>query len=54
VIVLDASAIVDLIVEPRTLTEAIRSRLLADPDIHVPHLVDAEVTDALRRKLLTG
>jgi predicted nucleic acid-binding protein len=54
VIVLDASAIVDLVVEPRAVTHAIRARLQADPDIHVPHLVDAEVTDALRRKLLSG
>ena len=51
---LDASAIVDLVVEPRAVTRAIRARLQADPDIHVPHLVDAEVTDALRRKLLSG
>jgi predicted nucleic acid-binding protein len=54
VIVLDASAVVDLVVEPRSATAAIRSRLRADPDIHVPHLVDAEVTNALRRKLLSG
>jgi len=52
--VLDASAIVDLVVEPRAVTRAIRARLQADPDIHVPHLVDAEVTNALRRKLLSG
>ena len=51
---LDASAIVDLVVEPRAVTRAIRARLQADPDIHVPHLVDAEVTNALRRKLLSG
>jgi predicted nucleic acid-binding protein len=54
VIVLDASAIVELVVEPRAATGAIRSRLRADPDVHVPHLVDAEVTNALRRKLLAG
>jgi predicted nucleic acid-binding protein len=53
-IVLDASAIVELIVEPRAATSALRARLRADPDIHVPHLVDAEVTNALRRKLLAG
>ena len=53
-IVLDASAVVALVAEPRTATAAIRSRLRADPDIHVPHLVDAEVTNALRRKLLSG
>jgi predicted nucleic acid-binding protein len=54
VIVLDASAVVELVVEPRTATGALRTRLQADPDIHVPHLVDAEVTNALRRKLLAG
>jgi predicted nucleic acid-binding protein len=54
VIVLDASAIVELIVEPRAATGALRARLQADPDIHVPHLVDAEVTNALRRQLLAG
>ena len=53
-IVLDASAIVELVVEPRAATGAIRSRLRADPDVHVPHLVDAEVTIALRHKLLAG
>ena len=53
-IVLDASAVVDLVVEPRAAPSAIRSRLRADPDVHVPHLVDAEVTNALRRKLLSG
>jgi predicted nucleic acid-binding protein len=54
VIVLDASAIVELVVEPGAATSAIRSRLRVDPDVHVPHLVDAEVTNALRRKLLAG
>ena len=53
-IVLDASAIVELVVEPRAATSAIRSRLRDDPDIHVPHLADAEVSSALRRKLLAG
>ncbi len=51
---LDASAIVELVVEPGAATSAIRSRLRVDPDVHVPHLVDAEVTNALRRKLLAG
>ena len=53
-IVLDASAVVELVVEPRSVTAALRSRLRTDPDIHVPHLVDAEVTNALGRKLLAG
>jgi predicted nucleic acid-binding protein len=54
VIVLDASAVVELIAEPGAVASVIRSRIRADPDIHVPHLVDAEVTSALRRKLLAG
>jgi predicted nucleic acid-binding protein len=54
VIILDASAIVELVIEPGAVTAALRSRLHADADIHVPHLVDAEVTNALRRKLLAG
>jgi hypothetical protein len=37
-----------------TATGALRARLQADPDIHVPHLVDAEVTNALRHQLLAG
>ena len=51
---LDASAVVELVVEPKAMTAALRSRLRDDPDIHVPHLVDAEVANALRRKLLAG
>jgi predicted nucleic acid-binding protein len=54
VIVLDASALVELVVEPGAATVAIRSRLRADPDLHVPHLADAEVASALRRQLLAG
>lgn len=53
-IILDASAVVELVIEPQAVTGPLRSRLRAGPDIHVPHLVDAEVTDALRRKLLAG
>jgi hypothetical protein len=46
VIVLDASAVVEPVVEPESMTGTLRTRLRADPDIHVPHLVDAEVTGA--------
>jgi predicted nucleic acid-binding protein len=54
VIVLDASAVLELVVEPTTTTHALRRRLRSDPDAHAPHLVDAEVANALRRKLLSG
>ena len=53
-IVLDASAVVELVVEPKTATHALRDRLRSDPDAKSPHLVDAEVANALRRKLLAG
>ena len=53
-IILDASAVVELVVEPATTTRALRGRLRSDPDAQAPHLVDAEVANALRRKLLSG
>jgi predicted nucleic acid-binding protein len=48
VIVVDASAVVDVVVPGRAdpeLTELLRM----DGDLHAPHLVDVEVTQALRR-----
>jgi len=54
VIILDASAVVELVIEPTTTTRALRGRLRSDPDAQAPHLVDAEVANALRRKLLSG
>lgn len=52
-IVVDASAIVDLVSDRRG-AEEFRARLLADDDLHAPHLVDVEVTAALRRLVANG
>jgi len=48
-IVLDASAAVDLLV-PAELGAAVADRVLRGADsLHAPHLIDVEVTSALRR-----
>jgi predicted nucleic acid-binding protein len=52
VIVLDASVMVDLLTMEARETTQIRARLLNEPRVHVPHLVDAEVTHALRALVL--
>jgi predicted nucleic acid-binding protein len=53
-IVLDASAFVCILLNsPPAKAHALGARLLAE-DIHVPHLVDIEVTHTLRRHVLTG
>lgn len=52
-IVVDASAVIDVLVPERadpTLTE----RLRGDGNLHAPHLVDVEVTHALRRLVASG
>ena len=51
-IVLDASVMVDLLTMEAPETAHIRARLLSEPRVHVPHLVDAEVTNALRGLVL--
>ena len=51
-IVLDASVMVDLLTLEARDTAHIRARLLSEPRVHVPHLVDAEVTNALRGLVL--
>jgi predicted nucleic acid-binding protein len=53
-IVLDASAVVDLLVEPAAQTGELRARLRTASLVHAPHLMDAEVTNALRRQVLHG
>jgi len=54
VIVLDASAIVELLLSTR-LGRAVAERI-SDPalGLHVPHLADVEVTQALRRLVRAG
>jgi predicted nucleic acid-binding protein len=53
VIVVDASAIVDLIL-PATPDPVLRDRLLSDGNLHAPHVVDVEVVSALRRSVRHG
>ena len=51
-IVLDASVVVDLLTKENPQTGHIRTRLAGELEIHVPHLVDAEVTNAFRGLVL--
>jgi predicted nucleic acid-binding protein len=51
VIVVDASAIVDLVAHRRV--DALPDRLRGSGGLHAPHLVDVEVTHALRRLVAT-
>jgi len=52
--VLDASALVELVLN--TAAGAVIARCIADPGLglHIPHLADVEVTQALRRYLREG
>jgi predicted nucleic acid-binding protein len=54
VIVLDASALVELILD--TATGQLVARRIADPaeGLHVPHLADVEIVQALRRYVREG
>jgi predicted nucleic acid-binding protein len=52
VIVLDASVVVDLLTRQDPQTGHIRTRLAGELEVHVPHLVDAEVTNAFRGLVL--
>jgi predicted nucleic acid-binding protein len=54
VIVLDASAVVALLVEPSVPTDPLRARLSDVRQAHVPHLLEVEVLHALRRLVLAG
>ena len=53
-IVLDASAVVPLLVDPATTTEELQARLRRESTVHVPHLLDVEVANALRNRVLRG
>jgi predicted nucleic acid-binding protein len=53
-IVLDASVVVDLLIRPATETAGIRARIRAASIVYAPHLMDAEVANALRHQLLRG
>ena len=51
--VVDASALIDAVLDPGTLDRSTRI-LLAGSQTHAPHLVDAEVGSVLRRIVLRG
>ena len=53
-IVVDASVVVDLLIKPPSELARIKARLAHEPTGHAPHLLDVEVTHALRRLLLSG
>jgi predicted nucleic acid-binding protein len=53
-IVIDASVLVNALADDDTAGDLARSRLLADPDLHAPSLVDLEVLSVLRRQLGLG
>lgn len=54
-IVLDASAVIDVLIGTGTRSERIRERIGSpDQSLHVPQLMDLEVLHALRRHILRG
>lgn len=53
-IVVDASVLVNALADDDADGDLARSRLLADPDLHAPSLVDLEVLSVLRRQLRLG
>lgn len=53
-IVLDASAVVDLLIKPAADTAELRVRIREASIVHAPYLMDAEVTNTIRRHLLHG
>jgi predicted nucleic acid-binding protein len=54
-IVLDASAVVAVLLDPGPGVERIRERIESPGEsLHVPHLMDLEVLHALRRQALRG
>jgi predicted nucleic acid-binding protein len=53
-LVVDASAIVDLILDMPPHAASIAQRLRAQPLLAAPHLLDAEVAAALRNRVLRG
>ena len=53
-IVVDASVVVASLLSAGGAGARARERLRLDPDLHVPHLLDVEVTTALRRRVRLG
>ncbi|MFZ2003549.1 MAG: type II toxin-antitoxin system VapC family toxin [Stellaceae bacterium] len=54
-IVIDASALLELLLEETPAADAVATRLFRQGDtIHVPHLLDLEIANVLRRRALAG
>lgn len=53
-IVADASIVISALLSTAGAGALARERLRQDPDLHVPHLLDVEVTAALRRRVRLG
>lgn len=49
-IVVDASVLVNVLADDEADGDRARARVLADPDLHAPSLVDLEVLSVLRRR----
>jgi predicted nucleic acid-binding protein len=54
VIVVDASVLATALADDTDDGDLARARLRADPNLHAPHLLDAEVLSALRGQALGG
>ena len=52
-IVVDTSALISVLAE-RPLIEPLRTRLVADDDLHAPYLVDVEILNSLRGLVARG
>ena len=53
-IVLDASVVVDLLLNRTPVSDEVAERIRAARSLHAPHLLDAEITQVLRRFVLRG
>jgi len=54
VIVVDASAAVDLLIRRQPQAGWVDERLRADDDLHAPHMIDIETANGIRRLTLRG
>lgn len=52
-IVVDTSAVIGALIGRPEIPRLVE-RLLGDPDLHAPHLIDVELIHALRRLVMTG
>jgi predicted nucleic acid-binding protein len=53
-IVVDAAAVVDFLIDEGSAGKWVRSRMEADVSVHTPHLLDLEVAAAMRNMVVRG